>query len=155
MRTRYPLVRDPAHAPRSGWAPSVEPPPPTGETRALPDSLQRDLEAVNDAEPREAEPSEHHAPEITFDEQFYPARPRRFRPSARRSLRRRIADKLGGETIADSREYVEWLVGESMLSGAERLAAQLFGCRRMWEKPFAHPGPRAAVVGAPGWLPAV
>jgi trehalose synthase len=99
---------------------------------------------------------EHHAPEITYDEQFYPARPRRFRPSARRSLRRRIADRLSGEgeAIADNRAYVEWLVDESMLTDANRLASQLSGQGSMWQNPFAHPDPRAAVERASVWFTA-
>src|SRR3954452_192706 len=116
-------------------------PQPTGENPALPDSLERDLPETTDEPPAQG----HQPPEITFDEQFYPARPKRFRPSARRSLRRRLADKLGGEQMADNREYVEWLVGESMLSAANRLASQISGSGAMWQNPFAHPDPRAAV----------
>ena len=37
--------------------------------------------------------SEHQPPEITYDEQRYPARPRRFRPSARRLAKRAAADR--------------------------------------------------------------
>ena len=98
--------------------------------------------------------AEHQAPEITYDEQFYPARPQRFRPRARRSLRRRIADRLGAESFADSREYVEWLVDESMLADANRLASQLSGQGSMWQNPFAHPDPRAAVDRASVWFTA-
>lgn len=101
-----------------------------------------------------AEAVEHQAPEITYDEQFYPARPKRFRPSARRSLRRRLADRRGGEEMADSREYVEWLVEESMLYDANRLATQLSGTGSMWQNPFAHPDPRAALERASVWFTA-
>src|SRR3954465_449958 len=101
---------------------------------------------------------EHHAPDITYDEQFYPARPRRFRPSARRSLARRISDRLSGdssgETVADNREYVEWLVEQSMLSDANRLASQLSGTGSMWQNPYAHPDPRAALERASVWFTA-
>ncbi len=113
----------------------------------MPDSLQRDLLQTEATE-------EHHAPEITFDEQFYPARPRRFRPSARRGLGRRLADKLGGDPLADNREYVEWLVQNSMLNDANRLASQLSGQGSMWQNPFAHPDPRAAVERASVWFTA-
>ncbi len=89
---------------------------------------------------------EHQAPEITYDEQFFPARPKRFRPSARRSLRRRLADRRGADEMADSREYVEWLVEESMLYDANRLATQLSGTGGMWQNPFAHPDSRAALA---------
>ncbi len=106
--------------------------------------------------PRDEE--ERHAPEITYDEQFYPARPRRFRPSARRSLRRRISDRLTGDgdgaPVADNRAYVEWLVEESMLADANRLASQLSGQGSMWQNPYAHPDPRAALERASVWLTA-
>src|SRR5215207_4155100 len=130
----------------------------TGEHPALPESLQRDLLPTTNGQTTNGHPqpdaSEHHAPEITYDEQFYPARPKRFRPSARRSLRRRIADRLGGEPIADNRAYVEWLVDESMLSDANRLASQLSGQGSMWQNPFAHPDPRAALERASVWFTA-
>src|SRR3954447_15639008 len=113
----------------------------------MPESLQRDL-PVTDA-------SEHQAPEITYDEQFYPARPKRFRPSARRTAKRRAADRRGGEQeITDYREYVEWLVEESMLADANRLATQLSGQGSMWQNPFAHPDPRAALERASVWFTA-
>ena len=105
-------------------------------------------------DPGEQPTQEHQAPEITFDEQFYPARPKKFRPSARRSLRRRLADRLGGDDIADNREYVEWLVEQSMLHDANRLATQLSGSGGMWQNPFAHPDPRAAVERASVWFTA-
>src|SRR3954453_12860957 len=127
----------------------------TGENPALPDSLQRDLDQTTNGHARpDADTAEHHAPEITYDERFYPARPTRFRPSARRSLRRRIADKLGGEPIADNREYVEWLVEQSMLRDDNRLASQLSGQGSMWQNPFAHPDPRAALERASVWFTA-
>jgi trehalose synthase len=123
----------------------------TGEHPAL--HVERDLRPSED-DPGEQPTQEHQAPEITFDEKFYPARPQRFRPSARRSLRRRLADRLGGDAIADNREYVEWLVDESMLNDANRLATQLSGQGSMWQNPFAHPDPRAAVERASVWFTA-
>ena len=76
----------------------------------------------------EPDANEHQAPEITFDEQFYPARPKRFRPSARRSLKRRFAERRSGsEQVTDNRELVDWLVEHSMLADANRLATQLSG----------------------------
>ena len=108
--------------------------------------------------PLTREDEERHAPEITYDEQFYPARPRRFRPSARRSLRRRISDRLigdgDGDAVADNRAYVEWLVEESMLADANRLASQLSGQGSMWQNPYAHPDPRAALERASVWFTA-
>jgi trehalose synthase len=116
-------------------------------------SLERPV--PSDDDPTEGE---HHAPDITYDEQFYPARPRRFRPSARRSLARRITDRLtgdgNGEAVADNREYVEWLVEQSMLSDANRLASQLSGQGSMWQNPYAHPDPRAALERASVWFTA-
>src|SRR6478735_8339177 len=112
------------------------------------ESLQRDL-PMTDA-------SEHQPPEITYDEQRYPARPRRFRPSARRLAKRAAADRRrsGDEPVADNREYVEWLVEESMLADANRLATQLSGQGSMWQNPFAHPDPRAALERASVWFTA-
>ena len=50
-------------------------------------------------------PTEEHRliPEITYDEQLYPARPRRLRPSARRVLRDIIRSGLSGATDGDER----------------------------------------------------
>src|SRR3954452_9562717 len=102
------------------------------------ESLQRDL-PMTDA-------SEHQAPEITYDEQRYPARPRRFRPSARRLAKRAAGPRRrsGSDQIADNREYVEWLVEESTLADATRLATQLSGQGSMWPSPFPPPDPRGA-----------
>src|SRR3954468_6403090 len=104
----------------------------TGEFHAL---QPRDREE----DPGEQPTQEHQAPEITFDEQFYPARPKRFRPSARRGLRRRLADRLGGDDIADNREYVEWLVEQSMLHDANRLASQPCGSGGVGPDPVPPP----------------
>src|SRR3954447_10446983 len=112
------------------------------------ESLQRDLPKTDAAE--------HQAPEITYDEQRYPARPRRFRPSARRLAKRAATDRRrsGDDPVADNREYVEWLVEESMLADANRLATQLSGQGSMWQNPFAHPDPRAALERASVWFTA-
>src|SRR3954447_7892103 len=90
---------------------------------------------------------EHQPSEITYDEQFYPARPRRLRPSARRALRDVSRQGTSGEPSADNPAYVQWLVEESMLWDAKQLAIQLSGQGSMWQNPFAHPDPRAAVRG--------
>src|SRR3954469_26063209 len=119
---------------------TLQSPKPTGGNPALPDSPQP-------AFPETDEPHAqgHQAPEITYDEQFYPARPKRFRPSARRLLNRRERRSGGDESLTDNRAYVEWLVEESMLTDANRLATQLSGQGSMWQNPFAHPDPRAAL----------
>ena len=126
----------------------------TGEHPALTHVERDDLRVTDDNPGADPPTQEHQAPEITFDEQFYPARPKRFRPSARRSLRRRLADRLGGDAIADNRDIVQWLVEESMLHDANRLATQLSGQGSMWQNPFAHPDPRAAVERASVWFTA-
>ncbi len=92
-------------------------------------------------------------PEITFDEQFYPARPRQLRPEARR----RQAESGGRPPFdPDGRNnvYVEWLRNQSMLGDADTLARQLSGQASMWQKPFAHPNPRAAIDRASVWFTA-
>jgi trehalose synthase len=93
------------------------------------------------------------ANDVTFDEQFYPARPRTLRPSVRR------ARTIGGPTedgLAEGSNprYVEWLRGKSMLADANQLAMQLSGQGSMWQKPFAHPNPRSAVDRAAVWFTA-
>src|SRR4051795_7050471 len=97
---------------------------------------------------------EHQPSEITYDEQFYPARPRRLRPSARRALRDVSRQGTSGEPSADNPAYVQWLVEESMLWDAKQLAIQLSGQGSMWQNPFAHPDPRAAVERASVWFTA-
>src|SRR3954463_3957087 len=128
---------------------TLQPPKPTGENSALPDSPQHDF-----PEPDEPHAQGHQPPEITFDEQFYPARPRRLRPSARRALRDVSRSGTSGEPTADNPAYVPWLVEESMLWDAKQLAIQLSGQGSMWQNPFAHPDPRAAVERASVWFTA-
>ncbi|WP_422631934.1 maltose alpha-D-glucosyltransferase [Pseudokineococcus basanitobsidens] len=96
-------------------------------------------------------PAAHDAPEITYDEQRYPARPRRLRPRAqleggrRRQPRRRAAD---GTNPA----YVAWLEEQSMLADAEALSRQLSGSPAMWRNPYARPDARRAVSTASVWF---
>ena len=101
-------------------------------------------------------PTEEHRliPEITYDEHLYPARPRRLRPSARRVLRDIIRSGLSGATDGTNESYVRWLVEQSMLHDAQALANQLSGQGSMWQNPFAHPDPRAAVERAAVWFTA-
>jgi trehalose synthase len=101
-------------------------------------------------------PTEEHRliPEITYDEQRYPARPRRLRPSARRVLRDIIRSGLSGATDGTNDSYVKWLVEQSMLHDAQALATQLSGQGSMWQNPFADPDPRAAVERAAVWFTA-
>jgi hypothetical protein len=65
--------------------------------RALDDAVPDLVEAVDDAE------LEHQPSEITYDEQFYPARPRRLRPSARRVLRNIVRTALSARPTPPTR----------------------------------------------------
>ncbi|NMR29217.1 maltose alpha-D-glucosyltransferase [Crystallibacter degradans] len=91
-------------------------------------------------------------PEINFDEQFYPARPRALRPKARR--RHFNPGQPPFEPDARNNVYVEWLRNQSMLGDAKVLARQLSGQASMWQNPFAWPNPRAAVERASVWFTA-
>jgi trehalose synthase len=97
---------------------------------------------------------EHLPSEITYDEQRYPARPTRLRPSARRRLRDRVREAVAGDPSAGNGKYVKWLVEESMLWDAKQLAIQLSGQGSMFQNPFAHPNPRAALERASVWFTA-
>jgi trehalose synthase len=105
-------------------------------------------------EQAQAEGLEHKTSEITYDEQFYPARPRRLRPRARRFVRSGLPAEAEGEAAAANEEYVQWLVRESMLWDAKQLAIQLSGQGSMWQNPFASPDPRTAVERASVWFTA-
>jgi trehalose synthase len=98
---------------------------------------------------------DHEPSEITYDEQRYPARPRRLRPRARRLLRNLIpVEAAKGEAIGLNQDYVDWLIDQSMLSDANQLARQLSGQASMWQNPFAHPDACAAVGRAQVWFTA-
>ena len=92
------------------------------------------------------------AGDLNFDEQFYPARPRTLRPRARR--RHFTADRPPFAPDARNRVYVEWLRNQSMLGDAKTLTRQLSGQASMWQNPYAHPNPRAAVEKASVWFTA-
>jgi trehalose synthase len=94
----------------------------------------------------------HEPSEITYDEQFYPARPRRLRPSARRLVRG--PREAEGDAAASNPRYVEWLASSSMLADANAIARQLSGTEHMFQNPFAHPDPRAALARASVWFTA-
>ncbi|VXB20083.1 Maltose alpha-D-glucosyltransferase/ alpha-amylase [Arthrobacter sp. 9AX] len=114
------------------------------------------VEATEPAESTEAEPTEGteapEVPEITFDEQFYPARPKALRPVARR--RQYFANAPSLELDGLNKTYVEWLRNQAMLGDANVLARQLSGQASMWQHSFAHPNPRAAVERASVWFTA-
>jgi trehalose synthase len=112
------------------------------------------MSRTDERTPDSVEELEHQPSEITYDEQFYPARPRRLRPSARRALRNVLRSALSGAADSSNESYVKWLVEQSMLWDAKQLAIQLSGHGSMWQNPFAHPDPRAAVERAPVWFTA-
>jgi trehalose synthase len=125
----------------------------TGKDHAMTEIGDRTGSAIGD---HFGPPTEEHRliPEITYDEHLYPARPQRLRPSARRVLRDIIRSGLSGATDGTNDAYVKWLVEQSMLHDAQALATQLSGQGSMWQNPFAHPDPRAAVERAAVWFTA-
>ncbi len=93
--------------------------------------------------------------EISYDEQFYPARPTRLRPRARlRDLLARPKPPRSGKPTGDNPEYVDWLREQSMLSDAESISEQFTGQGSMWQNPFAEPDPRSAVEKTSTWFTA-
>ena len=90
--------------------------------------------------------------EITYAEQFYPARPRSLRHRARvkEPVARRPVHRVDGLNPA----YVAWLLSQSMLSDANEISRQFSGQGSMWQNPFANPGPRQAVDTASVWFTA-
>ncbi len=92
------------------------------------------------------------APEISFDEQFYPARPRALGPRAR--LRTMPESPPPFAADGRNRAYVNWLEDMSMLGDANMMGRQLSGQAGMWLNPYAYPNPRAAVERASVWFTA-
>ena len=92
--------------------------------------------------------------EISFDEMFYPARPRSFR--RRQSRPRLTAEDIErlGQPEGDNRKYIERLRRQSMLQSARATARQYSGTGIMWRNPFSTPRPRAAVRTASVWFTA-
>jgi trehalose synthase len=95
------------------------------------------------------------SPEISYDEQRYPARPKRLRPRSNLrsgSLRRSFSDPRA----ADGRNpaYIEWLVRQSMLKDADVLSRQLSGSPAMWRNPYARPDARRAIASTDVWFTA-
>ncbi|WP_090036498.1 MULTISPECIES: maltose alpha-D-glucosyltransferase [unclassified Leifsonia] len=93
--------------------------------------------------------------EITYDEQLYPARPRRLRPRTNLrggSIRRTFSDPRAAN--GQNPAYVEWLVRQSMLKDADVLSRQLSGSPSMWRNPYARPDARRAVSTSDVWFTA-
>jgi trehalose synthase len=111
---------------------------------------------TNDAHTDQPAPMAHEASEISYDEQRYPARPRRLRPKGRlRDLfnLKSWVDRTG-KPSGDNAEYVSWLVERSMLEDAKRYATLFSGQGSMWQNPFANPDPRTAIEKASVWFTA-
>jgi trehalose synthase len=110
---------------------------------------------IHDPADSATEVPEIDVPEITYDEQLYPARPKRLRPRTNLrggSLRRSFTDprSANGQNPA----YVEWLVRQSMLKDADVLSRQLSGQPSMWRNPYARPDARRAVSASDVWFTA-
>lgn len=121
-----------------------------------PFSTQTELTEFRDMAESERIPVEevaaHEPSETTYDEQFYPARPRRLKPIARRVSR--TEPDIEGDPVAANPRYIKWLVEASMLHDANAIARQLSGTGNMFQNPFAHPDPRAALTRASVWYTA-
>jgi trehalose synthase len=116
-----------------------------GDERTPVGSAGPDLPAPDVGAPEPADRS--------YDEQFYPARPRALRPVGR--VRPRMAGTHpAGPASADNPEYVAWLEAESMLGDARALVVQFAGQGIMWQNRFAEPDPRAAIATASVWFTA-
>src|ERR1700712_3935195 len=98
----------------------------------------------------DAQPTEHEPSEITYSEQFFPARPRALRPRAR--LRPQGSPTQGedrtGEPVGTNPFYVAWLQRSSILRDANPIAGQFSGTGGMFQNPFANPNPRDAIASA-------
>jgi trehalose synthase len=107
------------------------------------------------ADPDQATGEAHAPSEISYDEQRYPARPKRLRPRARlRGLFSRPRTERSGKASGDNALYVSWLAEQSMLADAIDFARQFSGQGSMWQNPFANPDPRAAIEKASVWFTA-
>jgi trehalose synthase len=104
----------------------------------------------------EQDTPEHEPSEISYSEQFFPARPRSLRPRAR--LRPQgsptRAEEATGEALGTNPFYVAWLERQSMLRDAITMAAQFSGQGSMWQNPFANPDPVKAIGTASVWFTA-
>ncbi|MET0887179.1 MAG: maltose alpha-D-glucosyltransferase, partial [Mycetocola sp.] len=93
--------------------------------------------------------------EITYDEDLYPARPKRLRPRSNlraSNIRRSFSDPRSAD--ASNPSYIEWLTRQSMLRDAEVLGRGLSGQPSMWRHPYARPDARRAIRTASVWFTA-
>ena len=83
-------------------------------------------------------PLVHEASEISYDEQRYPARPKRLRPRGR--LRDLFTPKPRAERVGKPRganaAYVSWLIEQAMLEDAKTFATLFSGQGSMWQNPL-------------------
>lgn len=95
------------------------------------------------------------AAEISYDEERYPARPKRLRPSAHLRTSGITRSKLDPrEPDGSNPAYVAWLVRQSMLGDADVLSRQHSGQPSMWRNPYARPDARRAIQSASVWFTA-
>lgn len=114
----------------------------SGQVESTPEA---EMEATDEQPPEE----------ITYDEQLYPARPRRLRPRTNLrggSIRRTFSDPRAAN--GQNPAYVEWLVRQSMLKDADVLSRQLSGSPSMWRNPYARPDARRALATSDVWFTA-
>ncbi|MEL4359339.1 MULTISPECIES: maltose alpha-D-glucosyltransferase [unclassified Luteococcus] len=129
-------------------------------SKAAKEQAKQDKATAAMAEPDEVTadgvPLEDILPEISFEQQRFAARPHLVRPRASRHRSGKQSSPLTPPFEADGRNraYVDWLENQSMLHDATTVARQLAGGHQMWQNPFAHPDPRAAVQTASAWFTA-
>jgi hypothetical protein len=143
------VPRDPGHADRCvAAAGAVE----ESVTRGRDDRTRANEENMTE----DVQPTEHEPSEITYSEQFYPARPRALRPRAR--LRPQGSPQHGedrsGEPVGTNPFYVAWLQRSSMLHDANVISNQFSGTGGMWQNPYANPDPESAIASAGVWFTA-
>ena len=111
---------------------------------------------MSETEAEQPAPEAHEPSEISYDEQRYPARPRRLRPKGRLRDLFTIGPRAEriGRSRGDNPAYVSWLIERSMLEDAKRFATLFSGQGSMWQNPYANPDPRAAIEKASVWFTA-
>jgi trehalose synthase len=106
------------------------------------------------AAPDDGQPTGHEPTSITYDEQFFAARPRSLRPKARLRWRAPTTHDTSGPADGTNPDYVAWLIDQSMLEDARKIATQFMARGSMWQNPFANPNPRHAIETAAVWFTA-
>jgi trehalose synthase len=111
---------------------------------------------MSETDAEQPAPEAHEPSEISYDEQRYPARPRRLRPKGRLRDLFTIGPRAErtGRPRADNSAYVSWLIERSMLEDAKRFATLFSGQGSMWQNPYANPDPRAAIQKSSVWFTA-